>query len=128
MELWSRQRGGLEEIIRIGSLSIMEKALGFLKAFNVSSLWTVSPSVTSRSLLTLEVVTAVVTYCCQFLKKKKRKRESQRLKQTAATALDLAYSERKKGKPQEILPIYCSHLLKDRFWLFYHGYFRFLVI
>lgn len=118
--------GGLEEIIGIGSLSIMEKALGFLKAFNISSLWTVSPSVTSRSLLTLEVVTAVVTYCCQF--KKKRKRESQRLKQTAATALDLAYSGRKKGKPQEILPFYCPHLLKDRFWLFYHGYFRFLVI
>jgi len=77
LELWSRQRGGLEEIIGIVSLSMMEKPPGFMQAFNVSSLWTQSPSVSSRSLLTLEVVAAVVTYCCQLKKNQKKEEKKQ---------------------------------------------------
>lgn len=61
----------MKKSLELAFYQLWKKALGFLKAFTVSSLWTQSPPVSSRSLLTLEVVTAVVTYCCQLKENKK---------------------------------------------------------
>lgn len=43
LELWFSQRGGLEEIIGIGSLLVTEKSSGVLESFQCLSLWTQNP-------------------------------------------------------------------------------------
>lgn len=70
----------------------MEKSSGVFESFQC--LFSVDTK--SRSLLTLEIIAAVFIYYCQ-LKKKKRKSNKQLL-----LCMDIAYSERKIGKTQEI--------------------------
>lgn len=68
LQLWFRQRGGLE-IIGIGSLTTMKKSSGVFESFQC--LFSVETK--SGSLLTLEIIAAVFTYYCQLVKKKEEK-------------------------------------------------------